>query len=142
MQINSFCIANIFVMLPLLQLFHVSTVCDCFAGYCGADLKALCTEAALHALRRRYPQIYTSQDKLQLDVTKINVSARDFHHGMQNIVPASQRAVTSPGRALSNTIKPLLSHFFEQTLHILSKVFPMAMTNLNAMDLPSELIAN
>lgn len=35
-------------------------------GYCGADLKALCTEAALHALRRRYPQIYLSSEKLQV----------------------------------------------------------------------------
>lgn len=28
-------------------------------GYCGADLKALCTEAAMRALRRRYPQVLT-----------------------------------------------------------------------------------
>lgn len=26
-------------------------------GYCGADIKGLCTEAALNALRRRYPQV-------------------------------------------------------------------------------------
>jgi len=26
-------------------------------GYCGADLKGLCAEAALNALRRRYPQV-------------------------------------------------------------------------------------
>ena len=26
-------------------------------GYCGADLKALCTEAAVHALGRRYPRL-------------------------------------------------------------------------------------
>ncbi|KAJ7412148.1 ATPase family AAA domain-containing protein 2B [Willisornis vidua] len=37
-------------------------------GYCGADIKALCTEAALIALRRRYPQIYMSSQKLQLDI--------------------------------------------------------------------------
>lgn len=35
-------------------------------GYCGADLKALATEAALAALRRRYPQIYSSEGKLQV----------------------------------------------------------------------------
>jgi len=27
-------------------------------GYCGADLKALCTEAAIRAFRRKYPQVY------------------------------------------------------------------------------------
>ena len=53
------------------------------SGYCGADLKALCTEACLHALRRRYPQIYTTSDKLQLDVTSIEISAKDFTRGMQ-----------------------------------------------------------
>ncbi|KAG5846369.1 hypothetical protein ANANG_G00114190 [Anguilla anguilla] len=40
-------------------------------GYCGADIKALCTEAALVALRRRYPQIYGSSRKLRLDVESI-----------------------------------------------------------------------
>jgi hypothetical protein len=43
-------------------------------GYCGADLKALCTEAALRAVRRRYPQIYKSEDKLQIDPQLVNVS--------------------------------------------------------------------
>jgi len=26
-------------------------------NYCGADLRALCTEAALRALRRTYPEV-------------------------------------------------------------------------------------
>ena len=34
-------------------------------GYGGADLRALCTEAALNAVQRRYPQIYKSNEKLQ-----------------------------------------------------------------------------
>jgi SpoVK/Ycf46/Vps4 family AAA+-type ATPase len=36
-------------------------------GYCGADLKALCAESSLQALRRRYPQIYKSDQKLLID---------------------------------------------------------------------------
>jgi hypothetical protein len=35
-------------------------------GYCGADLKALCTEAMLRALRRSLPEIYTTDEKLQV----------------------------------------------------------------------------
>ena len=32
-------------------------------GYCGADLKALCTESVLNSLRRRYPAVYRTQRK-------------------------------------------------------------------------------
>ncbi|KAA6420881.1 MAG: ATPase family AAA domain-containing protein [Trebouxia sp. A1-2] len=42
-------------------------------GYCGADLKALCTEASLHALRRQYPQIYDTHDKLVVDPATVRV---------------------------------------------------------------------
>uniref|UniRef100_A0A8C0GQY7 ATPase family AAA domain containing 2B n=1 Tax=Chelonoidis abingdonii TaxID=106734 RepID=A0A8C0GQY7_CHEAB len=95
-------------------------------GYCGADIKALCTEAALIALRRRYPQIYASSQKLQLDVSSIVLSAQDFYHAMQNIVPASQRAVMSSGHALSLVIRPLLERTFNNLLVVLHKVFPHA----------------
>ncbi|XP_061228312.1 ATPase family AAA domain-containing protein 2B isoform X2 [Neopsephotus bourkii] len=95
-------------------------------GYCGADIKALCTEAALIALRRRYPQIYVSSQKLQLDVSSVVLSAQDFYHAMQNIVPASQRAVTSSGHALSPVIRPLLERTFTNLLEVLHKVFPHA----------------
>uniref|UniRef100_A0A8C0Z8J4 ATPase family AAA domain-containing protein 2 n=1 Tax=Cyanistes caeruleus TaxID=156563 RepID=A0A8C0Z8J4_CYACU len=95
-------------------------------GYCGADIKALCTEAALIALRRRYPQIYMSSQKLQLDVSSVVLSAQDFYHAMQNIVPASQRAVTSSGHALSPVIRPLLERTFAKLLEVLHKVFPHA----------------
>lgn len=98
----------------------------CVLGYCGADIKALCTEAALIALRRRYPQIYASSHKLQLDVSSIVLSAQDFYHAMQNIVPASQRAVMSSGHALSPIIRPLLERSFNNILAVLQKVFPHA----------------
>ncbi|GCB74482.1 hypothetical protein scyTo_0003572 [Scyliorhinus torazame] len=94
--------------------------------YCGADIKALCTEAALFALRRRYPQIYATSQKLQLDVSSIVLSAQDFYLAMQNIVPASQRAVTSSGEALSHIIRPLLKNVFTRILIALYKVFPHA----------------
>lgn len=93
-------------------------------GYCGADIKALCTEAALIALRRRYPQIYASSQKLQLDISLVVLGAQDFYHAMKNIVPASQRAVMSPGQALSPVIRPLLQRTFSDVLCVLHDVFP------------------
>ncbi|XP_027501421.1 ATPase family AAA domain-containing protein 2 [Corapipo altera] len=95
-------------------------------GYCGADIKALCAEAALCALRRRYPQIYERSEKLQLDVTSIKITAKDFVMAMQKTVPASQRAVASPGRALSPILKPLLENTLERILRGLQRVFPHA----------------
>ncbi|XP_062347452.1 ATPase family AAA domain-containing protein 2 [Cinclus cinclus] len=95
-------------------------------GYCGADIKALCAEAALCALRRRYPQIYERSEKLQLDISSIKITAKDFVMAMQKTVPASQRAVASPGRALSPILKPLLENTLERILQALQRVFPHA----------------
>uniref|UniRef100_A0A8C6KQG6 ATPase family AAA domain-containing protein 2 n=1 Tax=Nothobranchius furzeri TaxID=105023 RepID=A0A8C6KQG6_NOTFU len=95
-------------------------------GYCGADIKALCTEAALMALRRRYPQIYGSSIKLKLDVASIVLGPGDFSKAMRTIVPASQRALAPPGRALSPTLSPLLASSFSSVLKALLRVFPHA----------------
>lgn len=97
-----------------------------FIGYCGADIKSICTEAALCALRRRYPQIYTSSVKLQLDISSINITAKDFVVAMQKTIPASQRAVSSPGQALSTISKPLLENALQRIMEVVQNVFPHA----------------
>ncbi|XP_036414003.1 ATPase family AAA domain-containing protein 2-like isoform X1 [Colossoma macropomum] len=97
---------------------------DKCVGYCGADIKAICAEAALCALRRRYPQIYASSQKLLLDVASISVDGRDFLSAMRKIVPASQRAVASPARALTPVVQPLLANTLISSLKALQKLFP------------------
>uniref|UniRef100_A0A8C0IDF5 ATPase family AAA domain containing 2 n=1 Tax=Bubo bubo TaxID=30461 RepID=A0A8C0IDF5_BUBBB len=99
-------------------------------GYCGADIKSLCAETALCALRRCYPQIYKSNEKLQLDLTSLKVKAKDFVMAMRKIVPASQRAVTSPGRPLPPISNPLLENRLAEILQALQKVFPHAAVEL------------
>ncbi|XP_075717149.1 ATPase family AAA domain-containing protein 2B isoform X2 [Rhinoderma darwinii] len=111
---------------PKLSDVFLEELAEKCVGYCGADIKALCTEAALIALRRRYPQIYASSQKLQLDISLVVLGAHDFYHAMKNIVPASQRAVMSPGHALSLAIRPLLQRTFSDILYALHKVFPHA----------------
>uniref|UniRef100_A0A452VAZ0 ATPase family AAA domain-containing protein 2 n=1 Tax=Ursus maritimus TaxID=29073 RepID=A0A452VAZ0_URSMA len=109
-------------------------------GYCGADIKSICSEAALCALRRRYPQIYTTSEKLQLDLSSINISAKDFEVAMQKMIPAAQRAVASPGQALSTVVKPLLQSTVHKILEALQRVFPHAETRTNkALDSESDL---
>ncbi|KAM4581278.1 ATPase family AAA domain-containing protein 2 isoform 3-T3 [Odontesthes bonariensis] len=99
---------------------------DKCVGYCGADIKAVCSEAALCALRRRYPQIYSSSQKLVLDVNSIVITSKDFMCAMSKMVPAAQRAVVSPAKALIPAICPLLSSTLKNILHTVSRVFPHA----------------
>nr|XP_029514770.1 ATPase family AAA domain-containing protein 2-like [Oncorhynchus nerka] len=99
---------------------------DKCVGYCGADIKAVCAEAALCALRRRYPQIYGTSQKLLLDVGSININSRDFVAAMRKMVPASQRAVSSPAKALTPVVTPLLGPELTNVLDALQKVFPHA----------------
>ncbi|NXW67059.1 ATAD2 protein, partial [Hirundo rustica] len=95
-------------------------------GFCGADIKALCADAGLCALRRRYPQIHESDKRLKIDARSIKVTAKDFAMAMQKIVPASQRAGASSGRALPPISKPLLENTLERILQALQKTFPHA----------------
>ncbi|XP_071659914.1 ATPase family AAA domain-containing protein 2-like isoform X1 [Patagioenas fasciata] len=114
-------------------------------GYCGADIKSLCAEAALCALRRRYPQIYKSREKLLLDIASIKITAKDFVMAMQKIVPASQRAVASPGRALSPISKPLLENTLARILQALQRVFPqaeLALKNDQQQDSSNHILRN
>lgn len=114
---------------PKLAEPFIDELAEKCVGYCGADIKALCTEAALVALRRRYPQIYGSSIKLKLDVTSIVLGPGDFSKAMRTIVPASQRALAPPGRALSPTLRPLLASSFSSVLKALLRVFPHAQCN-------------
>ena len=87
-------------------------------------MKALCTETALFALRRRYPQIYETSKKLVLDLNEITVAAIDFKNAMKSITPASHRAVTSPSKSITEELKPLLQKYIDSGLKLLYKIFP------------------
>ncbi|NXT64041.1 ATAD2 protein, partial [Chaetops frenatus] len=95
-------------------------------GYCGADIKALCAETGLCALRHCYPQLYECRERLQINMDSIKIKASDFSMAMQKTVPASQRVMPSPGRALSAISKPLLKNTLERILQTLQRVFPHA----------------
>ncbi|KAF4102852.1 ATPase family AAA domain-containing protein 2-like isoform X1 [Onychostoma macrolepis] len=109
---------------PQLSDVFLEELADKCVGYCGADIKAVCSEAALCALRRHYPQIYASSQKLLLDVESISVSGRDFLSAMRKMVPASQRAVASPAKALTPVIEPLLSSALNNAMEMLQRLFP------------------
>ncbi|XP_044027436.1 ATPase family AAA domain-containing protein 2-like isoform X2 [Siniperca chuatsi] len=95
-------------------------------GYCGADVRAVCTEAALCALRRRYPQIYGTSQKLLLDVSSIAVGSCDFLAAMRKMSPASHRLAASPAKPLSPVVHPLLGAALRDILETLQRLFPHA----------------
>ncbi|KAH9508111.1 ATPase AAA domain-containing protein 2B [Bulinus truncatus] len=113
---------------PKLNDHFISELAEKCVGYCGADLKSLCTEAAMLALRRRYPQIYMTNEALQIDVTSINISARDFFDAVNNIIPTAQRSVNTPTRALPPRVQPLLLRQLNNAINTLKDIFPPCMT--------------
>ena len=102
-------------------------------GYGGADLRALCTEAALNAIQRTYPQIYLSKEKLVVDPEKVNVQMTDFVIAKKKIVPSSERSSTSGAASLPKYIEPLLRNQFKVIKERLDDTFPRK-PKLTALD--------
>lgn len=67
-------------------------------NFCGADIKALCTEASLLAIRRSLPQIYPSLSRLDIPqsrIDEIEVIKQDFLAALVVLNPSTQRKVSS-----------------------------------------------
>ncbi|KAI4208004.1 MAG: hypothetical protein LQ348_000374 [Seirophora lacunosa] len=93
-------------------------------GYGGADLRALCTEAALNAVQRRYPQIYKSNEKLQIDTASIKVVAKDFMISVKKLVPSSERSTSSVAAPLPTNIAPLLRQPLAEIENVVNEILP------------------
>ncbi|KAI4334614.1 hypothetical protein L6164_019280 [Bauhinia variegata] len=99
-------------------------------GYCGADLKALCTEAAIRAFREKYPQVYTSDDKFIIDVDSVKVEKYHFIEAMATITPAAHRGAIVHSRPLSLVVQPCLQRHLERAMNIISDIFsPVAVAS-------------
>lgn len=93
-------------------------------GYGGADLRALCTESALNAVQRRYPQIYASKEKLLIDPKTIQVTPKDFMISIKKMVPSSERSASSGASPLTPNIAPLLQRAFGDIKNLLAEIMP------------------
>ncbi|MGI0009405.1 MAG: CDC48 family AAA ATPase [Nitrosopumilaceae archaeon] len=61
-------------------------------GYTGADIKSLCREAAMKALRNYFPEIDTEMEKISSEILQsMKVSLQDFYDAMHEIVPTAMR---------------------------------------------------
>ncbi len=63
-------------------------------GFVGADIEALCKEAAMKALRRYLPQIDLNADEIPIEVLEsIKVTMDDFKEALKEIEPSAMREV-------------------------------------------------
>ncbi|KAG9137426.1 hypothetical protein Leryth_020634 [Lithospermum erythrorhizon] len=104
----------------------IKELAESCVGYCGADLKALCTEAAIRAFREKYPQVYTSDDKFVIDVDSVNVEKYHFLEAMSTITPAAHRGSIVQSRPLSSVVMPCLLRHLQKAMTTISDIFPAA----------------
>lgn len=93
-------------------------------GYGGADLRSLCTEAALNAVQGTFPQIYSSDKKLLIDPSEIKVQAKDFMISVNKIVPSSERSAASGAAPLKSSVEPLLRDAFAKVSSVIDEIIP------------------
>ncbi|KAG8776517.1 hypothetical protein FRC12_000861 [Ceratobasidium sp. 428] len=103
---------------------HLQKLAEVTKGYGGADLRALCTEAALNAVQRRYPQIYKASERLLVDPKTIEVQPRDFMASVKNLIPSSARSASSHASPLPPQLAPLLKPGLDSMTGALEKTLP------------------
>jgi len=70
-------------------------IADITHGFVGADLAALCREAAMNALRRYLPRINLEEDEIPPEVLEdLRVTNDDFVEALREIQPTAMREVT------------------------------------------------
>src|SRR5256712_1016654 len=73
------------------ELHRLSDICH---GYTGADISALCREAAMKALRRYLPGINLAEERIpSAMLEKMEVSLSDFMDAYREITPTAMREV-------------------------------------------------
>ncbi|KAI8579161.1 hypothetical protein K450DRAFT_243058 [Umbelopsis ramanniana AG] len=98
-------------------------------GYSGADLKALCTEAALNSIRRTYPQIYESSDRLLVSPQEVHVKPHDFLDSAKSLVPSSFRSADAVASPLPDSYAILLRDQFKKMKEFVFKTIPPKINN-------------
>jgi transitional endoplasmic reticulum ATPase len=80
--------------MPLADDVDLDQLADLTVGFVGADLAALCKEAAMHALRRVLPEIDIEAEEIPPEVLEnLKVTMEDFLEALKNIEPSAMREV-------------------------------------------------
>lgn len=114
----------------------VTSLAERSVGYCGADLRALCTEAVLRSVRRIYPQIYESSHRLLIDPKRIKVESRDFDSAALTLVPAGSRGTPLHlGSSPPSYLEPLLSQPLQAAIELINRSFPLSIKSTSSSGL-------
>src|SRR5918996_6614740 len=78
--------------MPLAQDVDLQELASELNGYTGADIKALCREAAMKALKRYIPEIDSGSGEVPPDTLRLmDIRSKDFREGMKEIIPTAMR---------------------------------------------------
>ena len=80
--------------MPLEKKVNLESLADRTHGFVGADLEALCKEAAIRALRRILPEVDLEAESIPAKIlTKLVVEMNDFEEALKDIQPSALREV-------------------------------------------------
>jgi transitional endoplasmic reticulum ATPase len=80
--------------MPLSEDVDLKKLADITHGYTGADLAALCREAAMKALRRYLPEINLEEERIPPEILdRMVVKMEDFQAAYREITPTAMREV-------------------------------------------------
>ncbi|TQS81019.1 AAA family ATPase [Candidatus Methanomassiliicoccus intestinalis] len=80
--------------MPLESEVSLEELADLTHGYVGADLSALCKEAAIRSLRRILPDLDLEMESIPIEVlNKITVKREDFFSALREMQPSALREV-------------------------------------------------
>lgn len=78
--------------MPLADDINLKKLANELHGYTGADIKALCREAAMKAMKHYLPEIDFESDKISPEVLEnMIINNKNFYDGMKEIVPTALR---------------------------------------------------
>ena len=80
--------------MPLAKDVDLDELAEVTHGFTGADLAALCREAAMHALRRVLPKIDLESERIPPEVLEnLRVTRQDFMEALKDVQPSALREV-------------------------------------------------
>ena len=79
--------------MPLAKGIDLKELASELHGYTGADIKSLCRETAMKAIRRYLPKIDLESEKIPSEVLQtMEIKLIDFYDAMHEVVPTAMRA--------------------------------------------------
>ena len=80
--------------MPLTEDVHLNAIAKRTHGFVGADLEAVCREAAMRSLRNVLPEINLEETKIPIEtLNKIKITPNDFENSLKDVQPSALREV-------------------------------------------------